>query len=73
MAKGQIAAEDGEARSGESFSQGDEQLRVAVGTCSVGKDEGAAWGIGAVEKSADGKVGGGGVVKGGGGRHGEPY
>lgn len=56
LAKGQIAAEDGESGVAERGGEGDEERRVAVRARAVGQDEGFAGRIGReMEEAADGR------------------
>jgi hypothetical protein len=68
LAEGQVAAEDGEAGLAESFGEGDEERALAVGSGAVGEDKAGprvgAGGLGAMEETADGRIGSG-VVKSG--------
>jgi hypothetical protein len=67
LAKGKIAAEDGEAGGGEGFGESDEERSIAVGSSAVGEDEAIAGGLneavavavrGLVEESANRKCAG---------------
>lgn len=58
LAKGQVAAEDSEARVAEAFGEGDEERAPAIGPGAVGEDEAGFRGCGgAMKKSANGRIG----------------